>query len=104
MIFVVTRGSLVIWESLPLIAFVQFPWRLVGRAVLPLSLLAAAFVAALTGDRPSIARGTGLRLRLPWLVLVIGVVVLILTALPFTYPPTGYCPTKLQPDIRDCLP
>src|SRR5690606_14276759 len=29
-----------IWEGLPLIDFVQFPWRFVGRAALPLAFLA----------------------------------------------------------------
>ena len=47
MIFMATRASLPIWENLPLIAFVQFPWRFIGRAILPLSLLAAALVPAL---------------------------------------------------------
>jgi hypothetical protein len=34
--------SLPLWDTLPLIRFVQFPWRFVGRAVLPMSLLAGA--------------------------------------------------------------
>ncbi|HET90728.1 MAG TPA: hypothetical protein ENN99_08335, partial [Chloroflexi bacterium] len=37
-----TDASLWLWEVVPLLPFVQFPWRLVGRAILPLSLLAGA--------------------------------------------------------------
>lgn len=31
-----------LWDTLPLIDFVQFPWRFVGRAALPVALLAGA--------------------------------------------------------------
>ena len=34
--------SLPLWDTLPLIRFVQFPWRFVGRAILPMALLAGA--------------------------------------------------------------
>ncbi len=34
-----------LWEGLPLIEFVQFPWRFVGRAALPVALLAGALFA-----------------------------------------------------------
>jgi hypothetical protein len=34
------RGSLPLWDALPLLARVQFPWRLLGIAALALSLLA----------------------------------------------------------------
>jgi hypothetical protein len=95
MVFMATRASLPLWENLPLVAFVQFPWRFVGRAVLPLSLLAGAFVTALL----SLGWG-GHKLPLS-LLLVLSVTLLIVTALPFTYPPTGYCPTKPQPNILD---
>jgi hypothetical protein len=101
MIFMATRASLAVWENLPLIEFVQFPWRFVGRAVLPLSLLAAALVAALPRTPVYASRFTRYALRLPWLAVLVCVPLLILAALPFTYPPTGYCPTKPRPDILD---
>ncbi|MEM7332771.1 MAG: glycosyltransferase family 39 protein [Chloroflexota bacterium] len=37
MAFPLSRG---LWENLPLIDFVQFPWRFVGRAALPVAFLA----------------------------------------------------------------
>ncbi|MGC9522539.1 MAG: 6-pyruvoyl-tetrahydropterin synthase-related protein, partial [Anaerolineae bacterium] len=43
-LWMATPGSQWLWEAVPLLAFVQFPWRLVGRALLPASLLAGAAV------------------------------------------------------------
>ena len=101
MIFMATRASLVLWDSLPLIPFVQFPWRLVGRAILPFSLLAGALVAvpiSITTDDVNPSRST----RVFSLLVVLTVVAfLVLGAFPFAYPPTGYCPAKPQPDILD---
>lgn len=34
--------SLPLWENLPLVEFIQFPWRMVGRAALPVAFLAGA--------------------------------------------------------------
>nr|HID13061.1 hypothetical protein [Anaerolineae bacterium] len=41
-IFMGTRASLWLWEHVPLLPFVQFPWRFIGRAALPVALLASA--------------------------------------------------------------
>ncbi len=102
LVFMSTSASVWIWEHVPLLPFVQFPWRFVGRASLPVALLAGAVV-------PSVARwetdrtsdGSGLRrdaLRLLPVMLVSGI---ILAALPATYPPTGYCPMKPFPTVQD---
>jgi hypothetical protein len=123
MVFMSTRASLLIWESLPLIPFVQFPWRFVGRAVLPFSLLAGAFVTAIfpgtyhaqsltvagrerspTGnsqDSVPKTRHTQYGAGLAWLAALVAIALLILAVLPFTYPPTGYCPAKARPDMLD---
>jgi hypothetical protein len=98
LIFMATEASVRLWEALPLISFVQFPWRFVGRAVLPASLLAGALVSALpTVKDPWTGRSWILSRWATWA----SVLVMILSALPFTYPPTGYCPTKAQPHILD---
>jgi hypothetical protein len=51
-----------IWEAVPLIDFVQFPWRFIGRAALPLAFLAALpFAAAPAAEtrRPAAYRPPG---------------------------------------------
>lgn len=101
MLFMATRASLVLWENLPLIPFVQFPWRFVGRAVLPLAMLAAALVTALPRPGQLESRMTSGSSRLTWCVVLVCVFLLVLTALPFVYPPNGYCPAQSQPDILD---
>jgi len=44
LLFMTLDFSLPFWEQLPLIRFVQFPWRFVGRAALPIAILAGAFI------------------------------------------------------------
>ncbi|RMD52342.1 MAG: hypothetical protein D6835_02065, partial [Candidatus Thermofonsia bacterium] len=39
-LFMSLSASLWLWENVPLIDFVQFPWRFVGRAALPIAFLA----------------------------------------------------------------
>jgi hypothetical protein len=116
LLFMSTRASLVLWENLPLIPFVQFPWRFVGRAVLPFSLLAAALVAALPPTPQNPARHTEYPTSstqpsgrppkggAPYLIsgfTLLTLTLLILTALPSLYPPTGYCPAEPRPDMLD---
>lgn len=100
-VFMSTPASVWIWEHVPLLPFVQFPWRFVGRANLPVALLAGATLLPLAHPRlRGTARGTrpsrlALQLGLPALVALV-----ILAGLPSTYPPRGYCPAEPHPDIR----
>ena len=43
-LFMALPSSLWVWENLPLIDFVQFPWRFVGRAALPVAFLAVCLL------------------------------------------------------------
>jgi len=95
-LFMSTQASLWVWEKVPLLSFVQFPWRLVGRAALPVALLAGAAVPLpVSSDTP---RRT---LRVSGFLPSISILLLILAALPSTYPPYGYCPNAPHPTIDD---
>ena len=105
-IFMGTRASLWLWEHVPLLPFVQFPWRFVGRAALPVALLASApFV-----DPPARSSATCKPANLPtyqlanlqtYILPLASCLLLILSALPSTYPPRGYCPSAPHPTISD---
>jgi hypothetical protein len=49
-LFMSLAASLFIWENVPLIDFVQFPWRFVGRAALPMAMLAGVPFACASGQ------------------------------------------------------
>jgi len=98
MIWVSTRASLWLWEHMPLLAFVQFPWRLVGRALLPLAILASAIAPYTTHNTHDALRITDYALRITDYVAIS---LLILSAFPSTYPPRGYCSSAAYPAISD---
>lgn len=78
------------WETLPLIRFVQFPWRLVGRAALPLALLAGA-VPTLAPRRPVLS----------FLSTALAVTILILAAFPWLFGVT--CSFPPSPTIANVI-
>jgi len=96
-LFLSTPASLWLWENMPLLPFVQFPWRFVGRAALPVALLAGASVPAVLPTRRAV-RSTQ---YISGVLLPVLILLLILAAFPDTYPPLGYCPTDPYPTIRD---
>lgn len=83
-LFMALPASRWLWETLPLIDFVQFPWRFVGRASLPLAFLAGV---------PFI--------RLPhrwrWLALA-AIGLLVIETVPNLYP--NLCPEPSFPTIN----
>ena len=96
--------SLPIWDHLPLIRFVQFPWRFIGRAILPAALLAGAAISrqwsvfsiqpsALSAQRIAGSR-FGLIIRHSSLV-ILSIIILLFTA-PLLYPRS--CAAK--PDLN----
>jgi hypothetical protein len=84
-----------IWEALPLIDFVQFPWRFIGRAALPLAFLVALPFS--TGQWPDRNEVTGRR-RLPYLGFYGVILLFLLEALPHLYP--NICPEEPFPTIN----
>jgi hypothetical protein len=98
MLWMSTRASLWLWEHVPLLPFVQFPWRLVGRAILPVALLGGALASPLSAPTHAPSRSTHCVLRITYYA-TIGLI--ILAAFPSTYPPRGYCPDDPHPTISD---
>jgi len=86
-------GSVWLWEAFPMLSFIQFPWRLVGRALLPVSLLASAAFTAFPSSRlPSPVY------RLPFYIALL---LFAFFSWPDTYPPKGYCAMDTHPDMAD---
>ena len=93
LLWMATASSVWTWERLPLIDFVQFPWRFVGRAALPVALLASAAFAAPWSGRP---RFGGLTATI---ASALAVLALVLATCPDTFAPYGYCPSPAYPGI-----
>ncbi len=85
-------ASLPVWDALPLIRFVQFPWRFVGRAVLPIALLAGA------GTYCVMRSARGLRMT-RYLLPVVFTLPVLLSATPLLYP--RVCLGKIDLNIND---
>jgi hypothetical protein len=85
-LFMALPVSVFIWDRLPLLPFVQFPWRFLGLVSLFLAMAAGAGMASLLASERLVQadRGRWLRLSLP--ALVIGLAAL--TILPWSYADT----------------
>ena len=91
LIFMMTRASTVIWETIPLLEFFQFPWRLINPTSILLSLLSGAGVTLLA-----------LKIRPDgWRGIFVGLVLLIMItySLPWLY--NEYLPEKEATSIVD---
>jgi len=93
LLFMSLPASQVLWENIPLISFVQFPWRFVGRAALPVAFLAGIPFAVLPQLLPKSRPG---RYLSPSIAIVV-IVVVLLGALPYLYPAT--CSEEASPTI-----
>jgi len=81
--FLTLDASTRVWEAIPPLRYVQFPWRLLGLAALPVAWLVGAGVAA-TGERWRAWAASG------------ALALLLVGALPTLYPPQW---TPLQADF-----
>ncbi|MCL4267073.1 MAG: glycosyltransferase family 39 protein [Anaerolineae bacterium] len=99
-LFMSLPPSLFLWETLPLIDFTQFPWRFIGRAALPVALLAG--VPFLCLPQPA-ARSRTADYRLPItnyrlrLLFFLALSLLLLEAIPNLYP--NECREEMFPTI-----
>lgn len=102
-VFMSLEPSNWLWSNLPLIKFVQFPWRFIGRAALPLAVLAGlAFVEVDTTGEQAGSKSTGaFRWRRPLRVIlpVLAVSLLVLEAVPYLY--TRECRENGYPTVLD---
>ncbi len=79
-LFLMTAPSLPVWEAIPLLAYLQFPWRLLGPAVALLAVLSGAGTSGLLDILPT-RRAAG-----RWLVAAF-VGGILLLALPLSQAP-----------------
>ncbi|MCU0520224.1 MAG: 6-pyruvoyl-tetrahydropterin synthase-related protein [Anaerolineae bacterium] len=98
-LWMASRDALGLWERLDVLSFVQFPWRLVGRALLPICLLAGLAVETALTRVESAMRGHAA--WVPAGVVCVVVTALVLLAWPETYPPKGMCPSTQYPDMAE---
>ncbi len=87
--FLMTSASTPVWERVPGVPYLQFPWRLMGPANLMLAVSAAGGVTLLAGLSAPRWRG-------PVVAAALGAILLL--ALPVLYPPTWL------PDFGGTLP
>ncbi|MFO7679849.1 MAG: glycosyltransferase family 39 protein, partial [Chloroflexota bacterium] len=88
-VFLMTAVSEPIWANLPLIEYVQFPWRLLGPAALCLAILIGASVDTLT---PHVSRFTLFIVSFYCIVLILG---------SLYWLDARYCPGLENPTIAD---
>ncbi len=90
--FLMTAASEPLWAAVPLLQFVQFPWRLLGPAAICLALLIAASADVLWDAWPGRQRGR-------WLAAGVACAVLVLSSLFWFDPRT--CGGLEAPQIGD---
>ncbi|HTP08311.1 MAG TPA: 6-pyruvoyl-tetrahydropterin synthase-related protein, partial [Anaerolineae bacterium] len=91
--------SLPLWDALPLIRFVQFPWRFVGRAILPAALLAGAGTYGLFHITHSMFHNRRILRITQYALLAIFTLPVLLSTVPLLYP--RVCSGKIDLDIND---
>lgn len=94
-LFMALPVSRQLWNSLPLIDFVQFPWRFIGRAALPVAFLAGAPFYWFERNPQPASRFTNR--GWPTAITATAVVLLIIEAIPNLYP--RYCVEDPFPTI-----
>jgi len=55
MVWLMTPGAALVWDALPIASLVQFPWRLLGLAMLSLSIVAGSLTSLLCGENPVVS-------------------------------------------------
>lgn len=92
--WMMSSASVIIWEHLPLLKFVQFPWRFLGPASLT--------TATLAGATTRLVLGRGKSSRLTSCALPIVLLLLMASSLTWQYP--SYYPPMKEPSVADVIP
>lgn len=80
-----------LWEALPLIDFVQFPWRFVGRAALPVAFLAGVpFYGLFERRTTDVGQQKNMARWLPSVALLAALALLLIETIPNLYPRVCY--------------
>lgn len=103
-LWLATPAAVRVWEAFSLLAFIQFPWRLVGRALLPAALLAGAvFTKQEARSKGQEAETSRYVLRFTFYAsrffFLPTLVALVIFSWPNTYPPKGFCEASPYPDL-----
>ncbi len=94
-----TAASTPVWEIVPLLEFVQFPWRFLGITALTLAFLSAAGVDAMRPVQPP-SSPTNNRQKPMWLAWLI-IPIIVLSALYWFDP--RYCEGNQAPTVADII-
>ncbi len=91
LVFLMLSPSAFIWEHVPLMSYIQFPWRLLGPAALTLAMCSGGVIWSLEEAIHPAGAGRGVQ-KPAFLLLPAACLLLILAlALPAMYPP-GWSP------------
>ncbi len=77
LVFLMLPASKFVWESVPLMPYIQFPWRLLGPSAVAVSFLAGSTALLFEGTR---WHGLGFP------AVVVGVALILVSSLPNMYP------------------
>ncbi len=98
--FLMTEAATGVWEAVPYLAFLQFPWRLLGMASLAVAFVAGGAALWLPGTPAALGGGGRARLA----AVVLGLTAFLLPLPMFTYLyPTGRAEVPANPTIADAV-
>lgn len=97
-LFLSLPPSLFLWENIPLVDFIQFPWRMVGRAALPAAFLAGVPFAGWQVGRLASGKFSRFTVYVSRLAFFAPIILLLVEAFPMLYPTV--CKEEPYPTIN----
>jgi hypothetical protein len=97
-LFLALPPSLFLWENIPLVDFIQFPWRMVGRAALPAAFLAGVPFAGWQVDKLATGKFSRFTFYVLRLAFFAAIILLLVEAFPMLYP--TMCQEEPYPTIN----